>query len=260
MIARGGPKRAGGAAALALLVSIARSAHAGPPYTTDDPEPVTYRHWELYLATQHVRDGAGWSGTAPHLEVNYGVAPDVQLHVITPLAYSAPRGEPSHYGYGDTELGVKLRLLHEGKWVPQIGTFPFVEVPTGRRDRGLGNGATQVFVPLWVQKSFGAWTTYGGGGAWFDLGDRHERWWYLGWQVQRRMCEALSIGVEAYHLTPRSPEDESDTRFNVGAVVDFDDTNHLLLSAGRSIAGGVRFQAYAAWLVTLGPKDDAVAR
>jgi len=65
---------------------------AGPPYTTDDPEPVEYRHWEFYIASEHFRDHVGWSGTAPHFELNYGVAPDVQLHLIAPLAYARHPG------------------------------------------------------------------------------------------------------------------------------------------------------------------------
>jgi hypothetical protein len=239
-----------------MVASMARSAEAGPPYVTDDPEPVPYRHWELYLATQHARDRDGWSGTAPHFEVNYGVLPEVQLHAIAPLAYSAPSGEPAHHGYGDSELGVKVRFVREGEWTPQIGTFPLLEVPTGRRDRDLGNGSAQLFLPLWLQKSFGPWTTYGGGGAWLDLGEGHEHWWYVGWQLQRRIVEGWSIGVEVFHLTARSADDESDTRFDVGSVIDFGDTHHLLLSAGRSIAGPIRFQAYAAWLVTLGPSEQ----
>jgi hypothetical protein len=97
------------------------------------PEPVEHRHWELYLASQHFRDRDGWSGTAPHFEINYGVIPDVQLHVIAPLAYSGPSADAAHFGYGDTELGVKLRFVREGKWLPRVGTFPFLEVPSGNR-------------------------------------------------------------------------------------------------------------------------------
>ncbi len=244
------------AAAAAFLLFLATTSLAGPPYVTDDPEPVEYRHWEFYLASQHFHDRDGWSGTAPHFEVNYGVIPDVQLHIIAPLAYSAPNGGGAQYGYGDTELGVKFRFVHEGKWVPQIGTFPFLEVPTGSRGRGLGNGSALVFVPLWLQKSFGAWTTYGGGGPWFDTARQHDHWWYFGWLLQRRLGEALTIGAELFHLTPRGIGGESDTRFNVGGIVNLSDTHHLLLSAGRSIVGQNRFQSYAAWLVTLGPTED----
>jgi len=55
---------------------------AGPPFVTDDPEPVAYQHWELYLASQHIEAADGWSGTAPHIELNYGVVTNVQLHLI----------------------------------------------------------------------------------------------------------------------------------------------------------------------------------
>jgi hypothetical protein len=147
------------------LIVIPALASAGPPYTTDDPEPVEFHHWEVYLATsdQWSRDD-GWSGTSPHVEVNYGVVPDVQLHVIAPLAWARPPRGPAQFGYGDTELGVKLRFVHEGDWIPQLGAFPLIEVPTGNASSGLGSGQTQVFLPLWLQKTFGPWTTYGGGG------------------------------------------------------------------------------------------------
>ena len=48
---------------------------AGPPFVTDDPEPVEYKHWEVYLASQLYRDGEGWMGTAPQVEVNRSYAP-----------------------------------------------------------------------------------------------------------------------------------------------------------------------------------------
>jgi hypothetical protein len=239
-----------------FMLTFATSSLAGPPYLTDDPEPVEYRHWEFYLASQHFRDLGGWSGTAPHFEVNYGVVPDVQLHLIAPLAYAAPIGEAAHYGFGDTELGVKFRFVHEGKWVPQIGTFPFLEVPTGSQVRGLGTGSAQVFAPVWFQKSSGEWTTYGGGGPWFDTSGHHDHWWYFGWQAQRHVSKALTVGAELFHLTPGGAVSRSDTRYNLGGVIDLNDTHHLLLSFGRSIVGFVRFQGYIAWQVTVGPSED----
>jgi len=54
---------------------------AGPPFVTDDPETVEYRHWEFYFAAEYSNDKDGFSGTAPHLEINYGVWPNVQLHL-----------------------------------------------------------------------------------------------------------------------------------------------------------------------------------
>jgi hypothetical protein len=243
---------------LAVVLSVvswsARSL-AGPPYTTDDPEPVEYQHWELYLASATSHDRGGWIGTAPHWEVNYGAVPNVQLHLIAPLAYSVPDGGRSAYGFGDVELGIKYRFVGEQKWVPQMGTFPLLEVPTGSRGSGLGNGTAQVFLPLWLQKSMGQWTTYGGAGFWIDTGQDSRHWWYFGWQVQRQLFPGFALGAEVFHLTPREPGTERDTRFNLGAVVDFSDQHHVLLSAGRGFAGPNRFQAYVAYQATLGPPD-----
>lgn len=131
-------------AALLLAAALAPGgAVAGPPYTTDDPEPVELHHWELYLATQDQWTRAdGWAGTSPHLEVNFGAVPDVQVHLVAPLSWVRPPAGPARVGYGDTELGVKLRFVHEDLWMPQVGTFPLLEVSTGDSTRGLGSGET----------------------------------------------------------------------------------------------------------------------
>ena len=114
------------------------TAQGGPPFVTDDPEPVDYQHWEFYVASQDAKLGGDWSGTGPHLELNYGVVPDVQLHLIAPLAYDVPPAGGSHYGYGDTELGVKYRFLQETNYLPQAGIFPLLELPTGSAHDNLG--------------------------------------------------------------------------------------------------------------------------
>jgi Putative MetA-pathway of phenol degradation len=230
-------------------------ASAGPPYTTDDPEPVEYRHWEVYLASQSFHDKDGWTGTAPHVEVNYGVVPNVQLHVIAPFAYSVPASGSKAYGYGDTELGVKFRFIQERTSIPMIGTFPLLEVPTGSEGAGLGNGAAQAFLPVWLQKTFGPWLTYGGVGVWLDLGDRSRHWWYFGLQVQRTIVKWFSVGAEVFYQTPMVHGEGDDSRFNVGAVLDITEMHHLLVSAGRGFEGPNLFQGYAAYQLTFGRKE-----
>jgi hypothetical protein len=133
---------------------------AGPPFVTDDPEPVDYQHWEFYIASQHNQTSDGWSRTAPHIELNYGVISNVQLHLMAPLTYNAPSGGGTYYGYGDTELGVKFRFLQETERWPQVGIFPLLEIPTGSESAGLGSGHVQAFLPVWLQKSFGDWMIY----------------------------------------------------------------------------------------------------
>ena len=101
-----------------LWIGLARLSWAGPPFITDDPEPVEYRHWEIYVASQLEQDKAGWSGTSPHFEVNYGALPNLQLHLIAPVSFSAAAHGATNFGYGDTELGAKYRFFEETdlKW------------------------------------------------------------------------------------------------------------------------------------------------
>lgn len=218
---------------------------------TDDPEPVAYRHWEFYVATQRAVTSDDASGTAPQLELNYGALPGLQLHIIVPLAYDRPAFGDTHYGLGDVELGVKYRFLEEGKRRPMVGIFPQFELPTGSASEGLGTGHLHVFIPLWLQKSFGPWTTYGGAGYWVNPGDGNRNYGYVGWQIQRRLSELATLGTELFYTTPDRIGGRGNLRFNVGLVLDFTEHHHLLFSAGRSIVGETVFQSYLAYQLTL---------
>ena len=242
-------------ASAVLLLALASTSHAwaGPPFLTDDPEPVDYRHWEVYLATQiiHERDGSG--GTAPHVEINYGVVPNVQLHLIVPVAWSRRPGGPTLMGPGDVELGIKYRFVRETAGRPQIGTFVQLEIPVGDPSRDLGTEHVRVFLPIWLQKSFGPWTTYGGGGYWVNPGPDAKNYWFCGWEGQREISKSLTLGAEVYHMTSPVVGGSSRTGFNVGGQWNFSDEHHLLFSAGRGLGPQNQFSAYLAFQWTLGP-------
>lgn len=244
--------------AAVLLFSILGSpgALAGPPFKTDDPEPVEYKHWEVYLASQYERNRDDTAATAPHLEINYGAYPDLQLHLIAPLVYEKPEGESAQYGYGDTEFGLKYRFIHETELLPQVGIFPLIEIPTGDSDRGLGNGKAQVFIPLWLQKSWGPWTSYGGGGYWINPGEGNKDYWLFGWEAQRKITETLTLGAEVFHQTPSEEEGDTSTGFNVGGFIDLSELQHILFSAGRDFSGPNRFSFYVGYQLTFGPAES----
>ena len=231
-------------------------AWAGPPFVTDDPEPVEYRHWEIYVASQHAKDKNGWSGTAPHFEVNYGALPNLQLHLIASFAYVRPNDGSSHYGFGDLELGAKYRFIQETDWLPQVGTFPIFDLPTGSSSRGLGSGHLRTFLPIWVQKSLGPWQSYGGGGYWINPGSENKNYWFFGWQVQRELSKAIALGAEVFYNTPTAKGEDGRTGFNVGTIVNFTDEHHLLFSAGRDIHGQNRFSMYIGYQLTFGPREE----
>ncbi len=84
----------------------------------------------------------------PPCDCNHGVLPNVQLHVQPGTSSSRTRRAGSR----------------------RSAIYPLLEAPTGDAARGRGTGRTHAFVPLWVQKDFGDWTTYGGGGYWINPG------------------------------------------------------------------------------------------
>lgn len=234
---------------------LAKGAGAGPPFLTDDPAPVDYKHWEVYIASIYNNDKSGLSGTAPHLEVNYGAAPNVQLHIIAPLGYNRPTFGAMQYGVGDTELGVKWRFAQESAHKPMVGIFPLVEIPTGDTARGLGSGQTPFFLPVWVQKSWGTWTTYGGGGYWHNPGAGNQDYGFIGWLLQKQITKQLAIGAEVFYTTATAAGGSTRTGFNVGSVYDFDDGHHLMFSAGDDAHGTNRGMAYLAYQWTFGPHE-----
>lgn len=243
--------------AAGLQALVASVAWAGPPYRTDDPEPVDYRHIEFYTFTAGTSVEGDTDGVGPAFEFNYGALPDVQLHVAASLAFNDPADGPSHFGYGDTELGIKYRFIHEDEKgaTPQIGIFPTIELPTGSERRGLGAGFTRLFLPVWIQKSFGNWTTYGGGGRWFNkhraTGDTD--YWFLGWLLQRQVTKHLNLGGEIFHQTRDNVAGKASTGFNLGGVYDFNDHHHLLFSVGSDLqhpSENNRFSWYFGYQIT----------
>jgi hypothetical protein len=220
-------------AAAALLIS--QSALAGPPFITDDPEPVDPGHWEVYVFSAEANGRGDTTGLGPSMEVNYGAAPGLQLHIIGGFAYDDQPGGNLNMGLSDTELGAKLRLINPGEddWWPQVGVFPLVEAPTGNAKRGLGAGEFQEFLPVWLQKDFGKWTTYGGGGYWINPGPGNRNYWFFGWLLQRQVTDSLALGAEVFHQTPSLIGRNASSGFNVGGVYDFSKNYHLLFSSGR---------------------------
>jgi len=238
-------------ASLAILsLTFVGTAYGGPPFITDDPEPVDYQHWEFYIASMHFEMADGWTGTAPHFELNYGVITNVQLHLIAPLAYNAPNDGPVQYGYGDTELGVKFRFWQQTSTLPEAAIFPLLEVPCGNGERGLGSSRCQALLPIWLQKDVGKWTIYGGGGCWINPGAGNRNWGFFGAVLQYQVRDNVLIGGEINHSTPAEIGGRDDTAFNIGTVIDFSEHQHLLFSAGRSIDGPTDFQCYIAWQFT----------
>ena len=231
----------------------AAPAFAGPPFTTDDPEPTDYQHYEVYLSFEQTRKTAGTEGNLPQLEINYGGAPDLQLSIALPLAFSRRAGSSSQHGLGDIELGAKYRFLQETNQHPMAALYPSVILATGDPDKRLGGGATQIFLPLWLQKSWGAWQSYGGAGYTIDRHNGSKNHWFVGWQAQREISAQLTLGGELFYNSEEAAGSGASSGFNLGGMYHFNEHHHLVFAAGRGLSNASltnQFSSYLAYELT----------
>ena len=233
-----------------LFIMVIQRANAGPPFNTDDPQPVEFHHWEYYISTINTFRTDVSTGTSPHFEVNYGLVPNVQVHLIVPVNYDYSRLQGFKLGYAYTELGLKYRFVQETDNLPQIGTFPILEIPT-IRNAEFGNGKTQLFIPVWVQKSWGKLTSYGGAGYWINPGTGNRNWLFTGWEVQYDFSPVITLGGELYYHTADGILTNPVLAFNAGGSINISPMFHVIFSAGHSMMNESFTTSYLGLLWTI---------
>lgn len=225
-----------------LLPSAAR---AGPPFLTDDPEPTDTGHWELYApyfeAEGRGRDFEGSAGA----ELNYGAAPDLQLTVGLPLAFSHNAGG-WRWAAGDLELSAKYRFYHDEAAGLQIAVFPGLTLPTA--SRGMGAGRVTGLLPVWAQKDFGPWSLFGGGGYALNPGAGNRNYWTGGVALTRQLGQRLLLGIEVDRQGADQVGGRAATSLGIGAIYDLPGPFRLLASGGPVLedGGGRAFHSFIA--------------
>jgi hypothetical protein len=147
-------------------------------------------------------------------------------------------------------LGIDYQFFKGTESLPHMVIYPTLEVPTGDASEGLGSGHLQFFLPVWAEQEIGKWTIYGGGGFELNPGGNNRDWVITGIVAQYQVLDNLALGAEVYNRTSQQVGQRDDTAFNLGATYDFNDTYHLVVSAGRSIRGPTQFQSYLALQLT----------
>jgi hypothetical protein len=235
---------------IVLCLISSSNISAGPPFFTDDPEPVGFRHWEFYVASIMQLANYDVDATLPHLEMNYGLVTDVQVHLLAAMGYQK-NGSGKQYGYKSTELGIKYRFINDEENGLQIGVFPLVEIPFGSSGINPGDEKLQVYLPLWFQKSWGKFTTYGGAGFWYNPGAENKNWIYTGWECQYDFSETITLGTEIYYHTPDTKGGPSDSGFNIGGFINLDSHNHILFSVGHTFNNSNSISGYFGYQFTI---------
>lgn len=211
-------------------------AFAGPPFVTDDPEPTDYQHWEIYAGITYENDGDGsTSASVPFAEFNFGALPNVQVSA------SAAKD--------DTEFGIKTRFVQESSTSPQISFYPSVEFAS------VSGMHAVTFLPLWMQKSWGDWTAFGGGGEYLNDSPGMRNSTFAGGALERVLSPGLTVGVELYHNSNDLLDgDDDSTATNLGMIAPVGKYHAILFSVGRALHGPATFTGYASYEFALGPE------
>lgn len=206
----------------ALCTPVA--AWAGPPFLTDDPEPTETGHWEIYGPLIEA-DGRGvdFEGSAG-VELNYGAAPDLQITVGLPVAFTHDQ-RGMRWGVGDVAVSAKYRFYHKENAGLSIAAFPGMTLPTA------SNGKLTGLLPVWFQKDSGPWSVFGGGGYVINPGEGNRNYWKGGIAVSRHVTPKLLIGIEADRQGAGIVGGNAATSFGFGAI-------YLLKAPFRLLASG----------------------
>jgi len=243
-------KRVQRAGLFAALVFVIGSAWAGPPYVTDDPEPTDLKQFEIYLFAMgsDARDG---TEAAAGIDFNYGAAPDLQLTAVVPMAYENPSDASSASGIGNVELAAKYRFLHQRQIGWDVAVFPRYFLPSA--SSRVGDQHAAFLLPIWAEKNWDSWSTFGGGGCVFQSGEDLKDFCLAGWAVTHSIGSRLQLGLELVYQSADTSQGRSSTALGAGLRYDISEHYHFLASAGptlRNAAETTHYSWYASLLLT----------
>lgn len=224
--------------------------HAGPPYVSDDPEPTDRGHYEIYLYTEGVSAHSGVSGDSG-IDFNYGAGDDLQLTAVVPVEYERPEDARSVTGVGNIELAAKYRFLHKADTGWDVAVFPRVLLPSA--SERVGDKHVSLFLPLWVERDWDEWSTFGGAGCALNHGRESRNFCLAGWALAHQFTPQLQLGAELVHQGADTRDARAFTRIGFGLHYDLNENYHLLMSAGPGLehtAETGRYAWYAALLLT----------
>lgn len=234
---------------LSLLAAFPGPAWAGPPFVTDDPEPVDNRHWEINYALSLTKVHAGTAAAVPSIDINYGLMEDVQIHAQPSLAYDKTDGN-AHYGLDNLEIGVKYRFLNHqdqhAHWM--LSVYPSLQLPTADKALDPDQGKIQVYLPLWFQRDSEDWTIFGGAGYHINQGVDARNSYFTGIAAMNHVSERLQLGGELFRETAAITGEKTAGGFNLGGKYDWSDRYHVLFSAGRGLINAASTNQFSAYV------------
>lgn len=168
-----------------------------------------------------------------------------------PLAYDFPDGGPAVGGFGNVELAAKYRFLTQQTFGLDVAVFPRLFLPSVASNVGEQHGS--FLLPIWIEKDWGPWSAFGGGGCELNQGAGSQNFCEFGLVVTRQMFAKVNAGLEIFHQSADTIGGQATTSLGLGVRYDVNDHYHLLGYVGRGIQNADdtdRFNWYTSILFT----------
>jgi hypothetical protein len=117
----------------------------------------------------------------------------------------------------------------------------------------VGAQHPSLLLPLWLEKDWGDWSSFGGGGCTINRGGGAQDFCQASWALTRQVLPDLQLGAEIVHQTADTKGGRAATGIGFGVRYDLTDTCHLLAYAGpglQNAAETARYSWYASFLFT----------
>ena len=160
--------------------------------------------------------------------------PDLQLTAQLPGSFGQQADfGPSQFGLGNIQLAAKYRFLHQAGFGLDVSFFPRLFLPS--TSATVGDPHSSILLPLWLQKDWGDWSVFGGGGCSISSDSSERNHCLAGGVVTRKVSEKLRLGIEVSYQSAQANGVPASTALGLGAQYDLSDHYHLLGYVNRGV-------------------------
>ncbi|MBI3414191.1 MAG: PepSY domain-containing protein [Verrucomicrobia bacterium] len=232
------PKQATGLKKIFWLFALGGSAiqaRADSPFVTDDPE--FSPGWEIKYGMTAERNNGGNVWTAPVLDLNYAVVPNVRLNLTLAGRILEPRIGSSVGGFAETEFKVKWRFIDAdtNSWLPSIGIAPKIFFPTADKKRGLSDGVWRAQLPLQFGKTIGNFYNWAEVGYQMAFRPSATDVGYYGLGTLYSFNSHLALGTEIFGYTQIEDRKNHQWLTSLGIVYTFNEHWAIKASISRTL-------------------------
>lgn len=207
---------------LTILALMANAQEGGPPMLVDDARVADYKEWELNTSvnTSIVNKLAL---SVPHIDLNYGIYPGLQLKVEAPFIINFNNGGKIITELGEVNAGIKYQIINEEKQFVSAAIFPQYSFNV---NRGL-------LVPLFIEKTFDKFLV--GTALGYFWGDNNHRHSEYGAIVGYRPKDNWNLMAEYFSNTDHRLVKGTSGYANVGLRWLFGDNFMIMGSFGTQV-------------------------